>query len=517
MEKVMNMTYASSLTELCELNSSFDAGVLRIAYAGENRNKSFISKEAFERNIKTMYNCPIVCNYDRETDTLGGHDVEIVRDANGALCMINATTPVGCVPESAKYWWDTVEEEDGTTHEYLYADVLLWKRQEAYRKIKQDGITAHSMEITVKDGEVIDGIYHINDFEFTAFTLIGVEPCFESSALQVFDKKELKQQIFEMMQELKESLQTVDPSKEDDNTHPQIFSTEGGEKVLEEKLELLRQYGVEKDALDFSIDDLSAEELREKLEEYASQNANEPASDVSEPEDNSAGEEYALAGNVIDEIIRALEEPKLQRDWGEITRYCYADCDMETGEVYCWDRNDWLLYGFKYEMNGDSVIVDFDSRARKKYVIVDFDEGEQPSPFAPIFDTLESKLAESAEFANKYRDASDTIASMQDELDNLRQFKADTEAAIADGERERIFGKFGDLVGVEAFEQLKEHAKDFDMETLEEKCYAILGRNGISAKFELEDGTPVIKVDKTRVSAEPYGGVMLKYGFESAE
>ena len=49
-------------------------------------------------------------------------------------------------------------------------------------------------------------------------------------------------------------------------------------------------------------------------------------------------------------------------------------------EVYCWDRNDWLLYGFGYKLNGDSVVIDFESKKRKKYTIVDFDEGEQPSP-----------------------------------------------------------------------------------------------------------------------------------------
>ena len=219
MEKVLKMTYESSLTNLCEINPSFDTGVLRVAYTGENRNKSNISKEAFERSIKTMFNCPIVCNYDRESDTLGGHDMEIVRDgASGELRLINVTTPVGCIPESAKYWWDTVEEDDGTEHEYLYVEALLWKRQEAYRKIKRDGVTAHSMEITVKDGEMIDGVFHIYDFDFTAFALIGVTPCFESSALEVFSENDFRKQYSEMMKDLKESFALVNTSREDDNT-----------------------------------------------------------------------------------------------------------------------------------------------------------------------------------------------------------------------------------------------------------------------------------------------------------
>ncbi len=87
------MTYTSSLSNLCEVNSSFDAGILQVAYEGKNRNGSFISRESFERSIKTIYNCPIVCNYDRETNSIGAHDILLVRDENDTLQMVNATTP----------------------------------------------------------------------------------------------------------------------------------------------------------------------------------------------------------------------------------------------------------------------------------------------------------------------------------------------------------------------------------------------------------------------------------------
>ena len=53
---------------------------------------------------------------------------------------------------------------------------------------------------------------------------------------------------------------------------------------------------------------------------------------------------------------------------------------------------------------------------------------------------------------------------------------------------------------------------EYDIETLEEKCYAIRGRNGGAAKFALENKTPKIKVEKTDVSNEPYGGIFTKYG-----
>lgn len=500
MDKVLNMTYASSLTNLCEVNSSFDTGVLRICYTGENRNKSFLSKEAITKSIPTLYNCPIVCNYDRESDTLGGHDMEIVCDGDGNLRIVNVTTPVGVIPESAKVWFEDYTEDDGTVHEYLYAEVLLWKRQEAYRKIKNDGITAHSMEIKVKSGKSVDGVYHVADFEFNAFALIGVTPCFESSALEMFSKNNFKQQMSEMMQDLKETFTMVNPSKEDDNTHPQNYSMEGGEKVLEDKMNLAAKYGIDVDKLDFSIEDFTVEELTEKFE------AMKNDSEKGEPDGK-----FALTSNVVEEINRVLTAEKVTRDWGECPRYCYVDCDIEAGEVYCWDRNDWLLYGFAFSVDGDSINIDFESKKRKKYVIADFEGGDQASPIAPVFELMENKLKNYAEIETKFNAASDTIMSMKAELDELRQFKTDTENATAMVEREEVFAQFEDLVGIEAFETLKDDCMKYDLETLEEKCFAIRGRNGAALKFSAKEKAPKLKVPKTDISNEPYGGLFVKY------
>lgn len=497
MGKVLNMTFASSLTNLCEVNSSFDTGVLRICYTGKNRNNSFISKQAIEQNIRSLYNCPIVCNYDRETDSLGGHDMEIVRTDDGGLRIVNMTQPVGVIPESAKVWFENYEDDDGSVHEYLYAEVLLWKRQEAYRKIKSDGITAHSMEITVKSGKSIDGIYHINDFEFTAFALIGVEPCYESSALEMFSKSGFKQQFSEMMQDLKETFTAVNPSNEDDNTKTKQHSTEGGEKALEGKMALVAKYGIDVDTLDFSIEDFTVEELTEKFEAMK--------------KDESNDGKFALTSNIVEEVIRVLSNEKVACEWGEHSRYCYVDCDIEAGEVYCWDSNDWLLYGFAYSTDGDSVSIDYESKKRKKYVIADFDEGEQASPFAPVFELMENKIHDLAGFEAKFNTASDTITSMESELGELRQFKTDAENAAAMSQREEVFAQFEDLIGVEAFEALREDCMKYDIETLEEKCFAIRGRNGTAAKFALESKTPKLKVPKTDNTPEPYGGLFEKY------
>lgn len=516
MNSVLNLTFASSLSGLCEVNSSFDSGILRIAYPGQNRNGSSISKAAFEKCIHTIYNCPIVTNYDRDTNTLGGHDMEVVRDNDGNIKVVNLTTPVGVIPESAKWFWSEAEDDDGEIREYLCVEALLWKRQEAYQKIKNDGVTEQSMEISVKSGELINGIYHIYDFEFTAFALIGCTPCFQGAALEVFSKVDFKQQLTDMMRELKDYYCKIEAlTKVCDKD---LFSVEGG-KVLDEKINLAKEYGVDIDSLDFSIEEYSLEELKAKFEEMSTPTQNEPAQDDVvvvdsgvDTDNEPKSDNFELNGNITESIMRALDEFKIQRDWGETYRYCFVDFDLENCEVYCWDTEDWLLYGFTYENNGDNVVIDIDSKKRKKFAIVNFDEGEQPSPIAGVFTQMNDIISGYAEREIEYKAESEKFANMETELNALRQFKTETEENIAQKERDELFSRFSDLFGDESFEALKENCKKYDLETLEDKCFAIRGRKSSVAKFTLENVVKT-KIDKREsdLRDEPYGDLFVKY------
>lgn len=505
METSLNVTYASSLTEMCDVNPSFDKGVLKVAYAGQNRNNSYISKETFCRNIKTAFNCPIVCNYDRDTDTLGGHDVEIVKESSGSIKLVNVTTPVGVVPESAKYWWDEVEEEDGTVREYLFIEVLIWKRQECYQKLKRDGVVSQSMEITVTDGYVNEGVYYITDFVFTAFALIGVTPCFESASLEMFCARDFKQKLEDMMHDLKCGINMVNTSVEVDNIIKDKFSTEGGEEVLDKKMELVSKYGIDIDSLDFSIDDMSVEELEEKFSAMAN------AQSEAEVKDNAGQEQFELTSNILEEVATQIGSVKIQREWGECCRYWYVDCDIDLGEVYCWDTEDWLLYGFAFTKDGDNVVIDYSSKKRMKYAIVEFDEGEQGSPFMQTFAEMETIIIGKSEVEAKYQAAETEIDSMKKEIEQLRQFKLDAETAKMQEEKDAILSRFSDLSGVEAYDDLCATRDEYDASTLEEKCYAIRGRQSDAVKFSHEEKTPKLRVDVSAVEAEPYGGVVAKY------
>jgi len=553
----MHLTYESSLTRICERNSSFDTGILRVAYKDENRNGSFIAKDVFEKCIDTIFNCPIVCHYIRETDSIGGHDIEFVSDDDGNVRIVNATVPLGVVPESAKYYWETVVEDDGKEHEYLCVEVLLWKRQEAYRKVKEDGIVAQSMEINVNRGRRANGLYIIEDFEFTALCLLGdgIEPCFESAALELFSLDGFKREMTEMMSDLKEDLSMVNTHHGVD-IHPQKYSTEGGEEQLEKKMELLAKFGLTPEQVDFDLDAMSLEQLEAELnkfqQEHEGENGNpqeggaeggetgnpdgaqdgdgDPEGD-GQPDGDPASEQYALSGEQFrEELINALGAEKMTSIWGdEISRYMYWDYDSEANEVYCYDMEDWKLYGFKYSMNGDHVVIDFNSKTRKKFSIVDFDEGEADFTYQAMFETMINSAiaaktaelnaqfeADKAKLEEKYNAASETIKQQNTELSELRQYQQNKLNEERAAEVDAVFAAFTDLNGIEAFETLRENCADMSVSDIEEKCYALRGRNGTMAFSKQPAKTPRLPVERHDAGGaggadEPYGGLFLEF------
>ena len=551
MGKVMHLTFSSSLSQITEKNESFDAGVLRVAYAGNNRNGSYISKKTFEKAMPSIFNCPVVCNYNRETDSIGGHDMEVYTDSDGELNLVNLTQPVGVVPESASYRWETVVEDDGSEHEYLDIDVVLWKRQEAYKKIKEDGIVAHSMEINVNDGEMSDGRYVINDMTFTAFCLLGdgVEPCFESAGLEVFSYSDFKSEWQQMMNEYKQY--SLEPNGIDINDKVQ----KGGREVLEEKLALLEKFGIDRNSLDFDIEEMTIEELIQKFdgdpepseesggEESGGEESGEPGAGATEPgadnteggnteggnteggnteggnteegedgdgeseevddneEDDACGKpkkaaDYSLQGTFMEELREQLHSVTIEMPWGEDWRYCYVDHDPEIGQVYAYDEVDWKLYGFEYSLDGDSVVINFESKKRKKFVIEDFIEGsnEVDSGIAGVF----SK-------------AKEFIDSQNEELNSMKELKNSAEQREYELRKENIFDEFKDLNGVEEFDTLRD-TMGISIEDLREKCFALRGKHMTQFSKNTNHNRIAI-LEPQENSEEPYGGLFKQYGF----
>lgn len=488
-EKFMQLEYSSALIDLVEKNDSFDAASLRIAYTGKNRNRSFISKEAFERAIPSMFGCPVVANYLRDEDEIGSHDGEFVETKDGDINYVNITQPVGFVPPGAQWKWEIVEDNN-QIHQYLVTEVLLWKRQEAYKKIKENGITKQSMEISVTEGQMLDDYYDIQNFKFTAFCLLGTaEPCFESAALFTFaHKEEMQEELSKMYEEFKLAFAA------DEKFH----AKEGDTKNMDKLHELLEQYNVSEEDLTFEVEGLTDEELEAAFADAFEVTPEEPEIpeesefDVDEEIDTPA-DNFELSGQIRESLGRAVSAAEMiETEWGSYPRYYMVDFDEAAGEVYFQDTTEWNLYGSTYTFNGDNVVVDFENMKRKKYSIVDFDEGEE------TFSLKECARTVLEAFAKKTGDAYAALESKYN--------------AIVKAENERLAGELfagfdAKLGGDPEFEAMKKSADLFNLEELEEKLYALVGRKQFklnkTESSQRAPKAPIIPEEKT--SKGPYG------------
>ena len=497
------------------LNESFEKGVLRVAYVGQNRNNTFISKNTFENAIPTIYNCPIVANYMRDKDEIGSHDSELV-ERNGEYEFVNITEPVGVVPESAKYWWENIEEQDGKVHEYLCTEVILWKRQECYRKIKENGITSESMEISVNQGKWVDGCYHIDNMTFLAFCLLGTaEPCFESASLEVFNKsnQDFKCEFAKMLEELK-----------------QFSQIKSEETKQMDKNEILSQFNLTVDALleagfELDFDVIDASELESMCKKYTeAQSSNDTGDDEGnnndtptdgDNSDNSEDANFSLTiETMLEEIHNAIRTETFTDDWGwESYRYCYVD--VQDSEIIVYDRKDnWNLYGIPYSMNGDNIVADFECKKRKKVNYADFDGGVEQNPIAEYVTQFATYMDE------KVKNAETELSKAEKKFNEVEQKYTDIKHQQLKEQLTKIFNKFDTkLADCKEYLEYKEHALDTldtTVEAVETYCYACVGKLNMQFNIKETQNHQGIKlsVDTSNYednnSKAPYGGIFEK-------
>ena len=506
MEKKLNITYESSLTNLVSVNPSFDLGVLKVAYTGLNRNNSFISEDTFEKCIKTIYNCPIVCNYNRETDSIGSHDIEIVKDGNNSYKIINITQPVGVVPESAKYWWEDITD-NGVSHRYLCIEVLLWKRQEAYEHIKENKIVDHSMEIDVENGAFVkEGYYDISDFIFTALCLLeSAEPCFESSALHMFSVDDFKEQYGLMMKELKEfTVKSQSSSEVDININSNM---KGGEVLNEEiRNSILQEFNLTLEDIKFEItDEMSEEDFRLKLEEFAK----------TEPETNKPEAEVILFSATYrqkrEALNNALSSDVVYDAGGNLVEETYYWVeDFDDTHVFV-EKSHWT--SGDYNTNYGRYTYTFDPSTLTATITSEFEE------MVKVWLTIEENQKIQEERNNfellktEFDNYKEQYSIPNTEVNELKEFKrTKLECERNDAETE-LFEKFDEeLSSIEEYTKLKEKASEFSIEQLEEKMFVILGKK--NANFSLKsknNNTIKIPVSKEDDEVEdPYGGILAK-------
>ena len=210
-----------------EINPLMSSCEIKVLYLGENRNRSYITKEVATEMAKTLRGAPIVGYYKSEKQDFADHGNVMILDDEGIKfkCM---TVPYGFVAPDAKVWFQKFEDYDdfgnSVQREYLMTTGFLWTGQFEECQAAIDEGRPHSMEL--KD-DALDGewsknyntgmdFFIINDAIFSKLCILGndVEPCFEGSSIKAPEvsktfslDNDFKQTLYTMMQDLKTVLE----------------------------------------------------------------------------------------------------------------------------------------------------------------------------------------------------------------------------------------------------------------------------------------------------------------------
>lgn len=163
----------------------------------------------------------------------------------------------------------------------------------------------------------ITNTYNITDYRYKGITFLGKNyGTGMLGAKAVVSNFEEKETLFTLLSDLKSEIERYQVSSQGMDINK--FAKKEDEQNLEEKLKLLEQYNITVDSLGFSIEDMTLEDLKGKLDDSG--------------EDKSKN--FVLNGNFMEELIDKLSTEKMTSEWGEYSKYSYVDHDMELNEVY---------------------------------------------------------------------------------------------------------------------------------------------------------------------------------------
>ena len=333
-----------------DINPLMSSCEIKVLYVGENRNRSYISKEVATEMAKTLRGAPIVGYYKENKQDFADHGEQVVFDDEGIHfnCL---TRPYGFVAPDARVWFQKFEDQDGmgntVEREYLMTTGFLWTGQfEQAKSVLKQG-KAQSMEL---DDETIDGrwttnvknnieFFIINDAVFTKLCILGdqVEPCFEGASITAPDisknfSKELdnnfKNTLFSMINELRDALKGGNSMGQEENIETsEEFTVEEAENI--ETSETVEEPVLETSELNDEVEESSesaaeveeapiAEEevVFEKKEDDEQEEKSEDESEDQEDKDEEQDEKkkYSLLEEQYNDLSTQYEQLKADYD-----------------------------------------------------------------------------------------------------------------------------------------------------------------------------------------------------------
>lgn len=443
--------FETTITDFELMNSEFTKATINIFHKGENRNGSFITEEAMHKMGKTLLGVPVIGEFLQDKNQIGGHGGKLVITDDG-FEMVETTECMGFVdPRTEPFFRDYTETDGVTVNTYMCANVILWTGRFGFLQRELEKGLKQSMEIGVKHGEFDSntGYYVIKDAYFQALCLLG----------------EGVEPCFSAS-----SVQLNYSNKESDETYKEMIDAFKKYTVKELGGETMPETEVVQDTQEVEtpeVVEVSVEETVEEAPEVVENeevNAEEP---IAEPEAVEEEAEGAEETEVIEEAPEEeeAEEPTTEKE--EVVEETVEEATVEVeGEVATEDSE---------------PEVDYQARIEE----------------------LEMALAE----------ATRELEAVKAENARLAEFETTVKAEQRKEQEEALFAQFASLEGFEGYAELVENAKQYSIEDLETKLFALLGKKNFSMTNKpKKQGSAKLPVGTPTTEARTYyGGRFDKY------
>lgn len=506
------LQFNAKLGSFEKINDRFLRAKCYVLALGKNRNKSYFSEENVNKAYPSLAYRPVIGHLMEDENGnyyLGGHDYKV--DMTSGFKLVSQCVPFGVtvINDEAPIYEDVVEE-NGEISKYLTCEVILWIGR--YPKLEQamyssDIYFNHSMEIIYSKSKPLkeDNSYtDITEFSFDALCMLNksddpkfnVQPCFPSASIKPFSYEESKQDLTSLVEEMRIELKACFAKN----------SEEQGGKTMDKKAKILLKYGKTVEELDFSIEELSEDELSQKMNELFGKKPDEP--EISK----SFSATYRQKLDILSKAVRSLSEYKEDAN-GNFIEETYLYLSDFNDEYVFVEKSIWKK-GEDYSCKVGRIAY---TEADEEVTLGEFEEMVVEWLTLSEKAELEEQRANFEKINSEFETYKKTHSNTNEEFESLTKYKANKEKEVRDNAETSIFNEFESSIGeFEEFSNLKKSASDYTLEALKKECIYIRGLYAATPGNTDKDRTSGAKplnftVENTQSKTAPYGGVVEKY------
>ena len=456
----------------------------RVCHDEESPNKTYFTKETMEKaNKESLEYIPILAHVyvdENGKPVLGSHDMHIEEDKlnEGETRVIYDEQPIGMVPSLADNNC-IIEEYNGLN--YTFVDAYIWRDYSNYAEqlVEDAENTKMSMEIDFPEDalsyDAANERYNISSYRYRGITLLN-------EALGTGMKDAL--------------VTTTNFSINEDVKSKMIVLMEELQKCLREYNENVDEKGGN---VDMENETIVVEETMEEVVEEATEEAIEET--VAEEMSEETVEETPDAETVVEEAFSEVVSNPLV-------------CTFRISH----DDTRYALQNLLNSICGENQFLYIESVYDGYFYYADYFTGDA---YKQAYKVRKDVVSFSGDPERVYREF--VTQAEKDELENMRKsyaelvkFKADTEAAQLQAQKDAIFAReeFEDIAETKAFKKLVADSANYTLEECEQRAKDILDDcNDYVTNFAAKDDgvrkpkTVGVNFNAKAKKAGPYGNL----------